>query len=180
MILLLSSVYTFFPSFHSSAGQLLFLSMWCVGAPAMCSLDNNICHSRTTLQACRDPVESEVSSWDVCWVQGCPGTLCPGPGDVAAGLHVLWWGLVACRRGFWRSGDGTPCHSASSLKGCSSVALGTDWGTVPPTSSTSEDLDPSCITYHVPHFILDDQLVILLTLGQKDQLHFSVFQKDCL
>lgn len=94
----------FFPSFHSSAGQLLFLFMWCVGAPAMCSLDNNICHSRTSLQACRDPLESEVSGWDVCWVSGCPGTLCPGPRDVAAVLHVLWRGLVACRRGFWRSG----------------------------------------------------------------------------
>lgn len=152
----------------------------CVGAQAVCSLGSNICHSRASLQACRDPLESCVPlgcllglgvSW--CLVSRVRGCCCSTSCPIARASGLQ-------KRVLMVRPDGRTHRSASSLKGCSAAALGTDWCTVTPTSGTSEDLGPSCITYHVPHFILDHHLVILLTLGQKGQLHFSLFQKNYL
>lgn len=150
---------------------------WCVGAQAVCSLGSNICHSEQVFRLAgilgiMCPAGMSAGS------RGVLVPLCPGSGDVAAVLHVLW-GLVACRRVLMVRPDGRTHRSASSLKGCSAAALVQTDAQSPQPAAPPESLGPSCVTYHLPHFILDHHLVILLTLGQKGQLLFY-FQKNCL
>lgn len=142
----------------------------------MFSLGNNICHSKPSLQVCRDPLELQVSSWEVCRVEGRHGSRVQSPGvlmqySVACGEANSQQKRVLMIRPNWRAP-----HSLSSLEGCPPWQL---WAQC--THSHPNQQHPpgsgSEPRYPLLPFIPESPAGYSLDSWTEDQLHFSILQK---